>query len=53
MTYEVPSFWAKFGVNFPFAPKGNFFRKFKFIFVDLLCPVMLHFKKILRADHDI
>ena len=49
---EVPSFWAKLGPNCPFVPKGDFFREFKFTFVDLLCPVILqHFKKIFRADH--
>ena len=42
---EVPSFWAKFDPNCPFAPKGDFFRKCKFTFVNILCPVMLYFIK--------
>ena len=55
MILKVTRIWVKLGLNYSFASKGHFSGKLTTItFVYVLSPIMLlHFKKVLRADHKI
>ena len=55
MILKVTRIWVKLGLNYSFASKGHFSGKLTTItFVYVVRPIMLlHFKKILRADHKI